>query len=205
MTWTTLPNGDKTITLNSGSSITLPSDWSSSANTAECYASGCNASRTETSPNLGGNGIGNGAGGGGFNTGTLAAVGGGGGAYASEINVGAADQTVNYQIGVPGAGTTPDTWFIDTSTVKADGTSNHIGGSAANSVGSVKYSGGNASITGKGAGGAAGPNGAGGNADSAGNGGAGNGGLAGDGGDCNTPNETGRATGGAIVLTYTPV
>lgn len=206
MTPITLGNGDKQVTLTEGSSDTLPDDWNPDANTVECYASGAEPPRDASTPQLGGNATGCGGGGGGRSIGTQTHIGGGGGAYASKANVGGtAGATVSYQIGQPGSGATPDTWFMSSSTVKADGTSNHIGGSVANSVGDVKYRGGNSHFTGKGGGGGAGPGGNGGDADAAGNGGLGNGGLAGNGGAFNTSGEEGQATGGSIVVTYTPV
>ena len=206
MTWTTLPNGDKQILLTAGNSLTLPADWNPAANKVECYANGCSSVGQAGSPGIGGNASGIGGGGGGADTGTQKMAAGGGGAYASEINVGTANQVVGFHVGQPSCS---DTWFISATTVKAAGSTGWKGGTTANSVGSVLHRGGNGptiSMFMAGAlngGGGAGPDGQGGDATASAPGASG-GGLAGSGGLANG-GASGLAAPGAIVVTYTPL
>lgn len=206
MTWITLPNGDKQETLIAGSSLTLPADWNPAANKVECYANGCSSTGQGGTAGHGGNASGVGGGGGGYDSGTQKEAAGGGGSYASQINVGTANQVVSYHVGRPGC---PDTWFIAPTTVKAAGSTGWLGGSTANSVGSILHRGGNgpsAAMFMAGvldAGGGAGPDSMGGDASIAGPGASG-GGLAGAGGS-HLEAGSGLAAAGAIVVTYTPV
>lgn len=201
MTWTTLANGDKQTTLTAGNSLVLPADWNPSKNKVECYANGCSSFAQGGTTGMGGNASGVGGGGGGFDNGSEAGSPGGGGAYASEINLGTANQSVTFHVGRPGC---PDTWFIAPTTVKAAGATNWRGGSTANSIGSVLHRGGNGSLDGLGGGGGAGPDDHGGDALADGTAGPSGGGLAGAGGAVNG-GQTGAAAAGAIVITYTPL
>ena len=181
------------IFLTSGSSWTVPVDWSST-NTIECLGSG-------------GIGTSNGTYGGG----------GGGGAYAKISGFSATPgSSIPYQVGT-GGGSLP-TYFNSTSTVLADYGRSSIGsvtggsgGLAANSVGTVVYSGGNGgstsggAVAGAGGGGSAGPSGAGkngGNVTNSSYSGAGGGGAnggsstAGGNGTATTSGAGGAGTGG---------
>ncbi|HUO50311.1 MAG TPA: fibronectin type III domain-containing protein [Candidatus Paceibacterota bacterium] len=147
--------------ITSGSSFTVPSDWSNSNNTIEVIGGG-GGGKTSAYATGGG-------------------PGGGGGAYAKVSNV-SLSGTITYRIGAGGAsdgGVGGDTYFNGTGTTCAAQTvcakgggggawygTGGAGGSAASSIGSVKYSGGdgggyNSTGSGAGGGGAAGPNGAG--------------------------------------------
>lgn len=152
-----------TIYLTSGSSWTVPSDWSNSGAVIEVIGGG---------------------GGGGGEGGSYYGAGGGGGAYArrtSGVSL-SPGQVVSYQIGGGGAGGVlygqvpgngGDTWFVSPSFVLARGGTNGgttpYGGQAGASVGDVMYSGGDgggpthnedySDVAGGGGGGAAGPNG----------------------------------------------
>lgn len=155
----------KRVYLTSGTSWTVPSDWTSSNNTIDAIGSG--------------------------GDGSTSSAGGGGGAFARITNLSlTGGASVTYQIGV---GST-DTVFNSTTVsctvapvpsvcadggADASGITNGAGGTTANSVGTTEYAGGSAS--GGGGGGAAGPNGAG-VAGSAGDGGAGDAGSGGTGG-----------------------
>lgn len=152
----------KRVFLVSGTSWSVPSDFSTSSNTIEAIGSG-------------GDGA-NGANGGG----------GGGGGYAAKTNQNITG-TITYQIGSGGSdtvfnSTTVDCTVAPTPTVCADGgtdasgTTDGTGGTTANSVGTTEFAGGNGG--GGGGGGAAGPAGAG-SAGVAGAGGASGGGGAG--------------------------
>ena len=157
----------KRVFLTSGTSWTVPADWSD-VNTIET---------------IGGGGTG------GTNSG------GGGGAYASIIDLDlTAGNSVSYQIGTAGSDTVFNSTATTcagspTPSVCADGgvigsgSSNGAGGTTANSIGTTEYAGGNGS-DGSG-GGAAGPNGAGVVADANG-GGTGDAGFGGAGGVAGT-------------------
>lgn len=152
----------KRVFLTSGTSWTVPADFSTSSNTIEAIGSG-----GDGRPSAG--------------------MGGGGGAYAAKTNQNISG-TITYQIGV---GST-DTVFNSsattcagspTPTVCADGGAdapsnftNGTGGTTANSIGDTEFAGGNGG--GGGGGGAAGPAGAGANG-SGGDGGASGGGGSG--------------------------
>lgn len=172
----------KRVYLTSGTSWTVPSDWTSSSNTIDAIGSG--------------------------GDGSTSSAGGGGGAFARITNLSlTGGASVTYQIGV---GST-DTVFNSTTVsctvapapsvcgdggADASGSTNGAGGTTANSVGTTEYAGGTAA--GGGGGGAAGPNGAGGNG-SAGDGGTSGGGGAGglqgeaDVGVCLTNGESGTS------------
>ncbi|MBC7603876.1 MAG: hypothetical protein H7255_14610 [Ramlibacter sp.] len=201
MTWTTLANGDKTITITGGSSITLPADWNPSANKVECYGAGAHGFRRWGIASPGGDAVGIGGGGAGWTDGSDSVSPGGGGAYAAKANIPlAANALIAYQVGVPGAAAS---WFASVAHVFALGAATRNGASAVLCVGDVKHRGGNGHIDGLGGGGGAGPDGNGGDADEDGSPGIGGGGLAGNGG---TPALLGTTSGagGAIVVTYTP-
>lgn len=162
----------KRVYLTSGTSWTVPADWSSSNNTIEA---------------IGGGGSGD--------EGNMTGYGGGGGAYAAISNLSLTpSSSVNYRIGNT-AGTI-DTIFNTTATVcegsptasvcaesggMASG-ADAAGGTTGNSIGTTKYAGG---YGGGGGGGAGGPSAAG-TDGSSGYGGYGNGGSGGEGG---TPGE----------------
>lgn len=204
-TWTTLPNGDKQAILTVGNSLTLPSDYTS-LNFVECYGDGCSSTGQGGTPGHGGNAPGVGGGGGGYDSGTVKEAAGGGGAYAREMGVGVAGQVVSFHVGRPGCS---DTWFSSPATVKAAGATGRLGGSTANSVGSVLHRGGHGPTVAMlmagafGAGGGAGPDGPGGDAQADGTPGTSGGGLASAGGIGNG-GQTGLGGVGAIVVTYTP-
>lgn len=155
----------KRVYLTSGTTWTVPSDWTSSSNTIEAIGSG--------------------------GDGSTANAAGGGGAYAAISNLSlTGGASVTYQIGV---GST-DTVFNSTTVsctvapapsvcgdggTDASGSTNGTGGTTANSVGTTEFAGGAAGSGG--GGGAAGPNGAG-AAGSAGEGGAADNGFGGAGG-----------------------
>ena len=168
------------IFIVSGTSWTVPGDWSNS-NTIETIGGG------------GGGGTGS----------SDAGSGGGGGAYSKITNLGGLSGSITIQVGTGGASDTAggDTWFNGVSLVASSvgakaggaGSNNGIagpGGLASGGVppGGIKYSGGDGGSTGgnpwagAGGGGAAGPNGVGGNGSSlsgltdGGGGGGGNGG-----------------------------
>lgn len=126
--------------LTSGSSWTVPADWSNTNNTIDA---------------IGGGG-----------TGASGTFGGGGGAFARKTNVTLTPgSTVLYSVGLGGGGNTAlvygsangsgtlgtgtpiggDTWFHARTTLLAKGANGSTGGSAASSVGDLKYSGGNGS------------------------------------------------------------
>lgn len=201
-----------TITLTSGSSWTVPSDWNNASNTIDVY----------------------GGGGAGGAAPVAVGAGGGGGAFSRKNNA-----TLTPSASIPisvGAGGTPnfgtstgnpgaDTWFSSTGYLLAKGGfggspgnsgGGGSGGFASSGVGDLKYSGGAAANAGSGtyAGGAAGPsgNGAAGMA-----GGAGGGGYAGAG--AHNPNRNTHNAGnlygggggdsaagaqGIIAINYTP-
>ncbi len=132
--------------LTSGSSWTVPADWSSANNTIDA---------------IGGGGGMSGGGMGGISAGGM---GGGGGAFARKANLALVPgSVVSYGVGLgaggggggpyssgglgAGAGGTGtanggDTWFQSRSTLLAKGASGSFGGSASGSIGDLKYSGG---------------------------------------------------------------
>jgi hypothetical protein len=142
----------QTLYLTSGSSWTVPSDWSNAANKIEVIGGGGGG--------IGGGGTGNGGG-------------GGGGGYSSVTNLTLTPGlTVSYNVGLGGTAATAggNTWFNGGS-VSAQGggaggsPGGGSGGQASNGIGTIKYSGGsggNGGIGGGGGGGAAGPHGNGG-------------------------------------------
>lgn len=154
----------KRVYLTSGTSWTVPNDWTSSSNTIDAIGSG--------------------------GDGSTSSAGGGGGAFARITNLSlTGGASVTYQIG---AGST-DTVFNSTTVnctvapapsvcgdggADAAGAANGAGGTVANSVGTTEYAGGDAGAGG--GGGAAGPGGAGGTG--TGDGGTGGNGLGGGGG-----------------------
>ncbi len=205
----------QTIVLTSGTSWTVPSDWT-------------NVNSIEV--------IGGGGGGGGVNTIANSGGGGGGGAYSKSINLTTLtpNSTVTYQIGVGGSGGSTaggagtagtDTWFNASSmaacvtagaTVCAGAKAGNpgvgsvashgngaggAGGLATGGVGSTKYNGGTGATGsslngGAGGGGAAGKNGAGNNGSSF-SGGSGDAGTGGAGGGGNANGSAGTEWGTA--------
>ncbi len=174
----------KRVYLTSGTSWTVPSDWTSSSNTIDAIGSGGDGSTSN--------------------------AGGGGGAFARITNLSlTGGASVTYQIGAGSSdtvfnGTTVSCTVAPTPSLCADGgadasgSTNGAGGTTANSIGTTEYAGGTA-VAG-GGGGAAGPNGAGanGSAGTGGNGGNGSGGAGGavgeaDVGVCLTAGQTGGA------------
>lgn len=209
----------KQIILTSGTSWTIPSDWSGN-NTIECIGAGATATTS---------------------------AGGGGGAYALYRDLALTEGgDVPYQIGIPSAtASVSQTWFAFSGNIAAAGASGATGGAASASKGLTTYSGGNAGTTYGGGGGAAGPHGVGGSGSpsgtaggagdigyggiggfngsngasgtewgAAGSGGGGGGNLTGNGGAAgNYGGGGGKATAGhtggagvqgVIVITYTP-
>ena len=186
----------KVVVLTSGTSWTVPADWSNANNTIEVIGGGGGGGGSGLNPNNGGG------------------SGGGGGAYSKVSNVSLTpNSTVTIQIGAGGGGgwqnsgpgVGGDTWFngpsLATSSVGAKGgaggtyvNTTGAGGSAGSGVGTTKFSGGtgasggpagvNVGGGGGGGGGAAGPKGAGfnGNSGTTGFSGAGGSGGAGSGG-----------------------
>src|SRR5438132_1332120 len=109
-----------TIILTSGSTWTVPADFNSFDNRIEVLGGGGNGAAGSGGGVLGGPG-GNG---------------GGGGAYTFLKNVSLlAGSTVNIQIGTGGAASSLSrTWFINSSTLLAQGGNNRAGGGITNSV-----------------------------------------------------------------------
>lgn len=168
VTFTDIGGGQCRAFITSGTSFTVPSDWSNTSNSIEV--------------------IGGGGGGSGGNAGNTGSGSGGGGAYSKISNLSLTPgASITYAIGVGGtAGTVSgnggaggDTWFngnsFAVSSVAAQGAGGGVqggtggaGGAAGSSIGITKYSGGAGGFTGSGrssgsgGGGAAGPNGTGG-------------------------------------------
>src|SRR5262249_24980761 len=93
---TSVPARAVQVVLTSGTTWTVPADWTNSNNTVESYGAG-----------------GGGGGVGGFNGNSYAGGGGGGaGAYSKISNFSSTPGTsINIRVGAGGAGGTPDNWF----------------------------------------------------------------------------------------------
>ena len=180
----------ETLYLTSGSTWTVPGDWSNAANKIEVIGGGGGG--------LGGGGSGDGGG-------------GGGGGYSSITNLTLTPgSTVSYNVGLGGAGAAGgNTWFnggsLSNASVSAQGgggggaPAGGSGGQASNGIGTTRYfggSGGGGGYGGGGGGGAAGPHGNGGAAGSYA-GGDYSGGGGGGGADGGAPggNDSGAASG----------
>lgn len=193
---------DKVILLTSGTTWTVPSDFTST-NTVVCIGPGATGVLGgPANPCCGILGSGG--------------PGGAGGAWASVSNLSLTPlSSINIHIGAGGSGT--DTWFNGTtlagSSVGAKSSNGTTGGSGASSIGTSKNSGGNGGANGSGGvfagggGGAGGPNGAGaagaaGNGISGGaggNGDAGSGGAGGTGGSAGSPGTEYTITAGGTA------
>ena len=144
------------IFLTSGSTWTVPSDWNNAANTIECVGAGGNGSGATTG-RVGG--------------------GGGGGAYAKISNLSLTPHgSVTYSVAAANSSATlaNDTYFNGAASttaslscsggLAASANVQGLGGTTANSTGTVEYSGNTSAISGAtGGGGAGGPDGAGAN------------------------------------------